>query len=82
MSATTVTVYELPGCQACRLTIRAFARHGVQVEVIDLCSSPEAQQIVEAMDFTSAPVVAAGDRWWQGLRPDLIKQAASVAGCR
>jgi hypothetical protein len=52
------------------------------VEVIDLCSSPEAQQIVEAMDFTSAPVVAAGDRWWQGLRPDLIKQAASVAGCR
>lgn len=80
MSATTVTVYGVPGCQGCRLTVRELTRRGVQVEVVDLTTSASARELIEAMDFTSAPIVAAGGRWWQGMRPDLIKETVQLAG--
>jgi len=72
MSAHAV-VYSLQGCVACRATVRALERAGVDFEVVDLDASPAARQLVKALEFSSAPVVTTGDRWWSGFRPDRIK---------
>ena len=44
----------------------------LQVEKLDVTEDREARQQVEALGYTSAPVVVAGDDHWSGFRPDRI----------
>lgn len=75
-----VVVYGVKGCAQCTWTVKALRRGGVVVEVIDLETAPAARAMVEAMDFTQAPVVATPGAWWQGLEPELIKDAVRRYG--
>lgn len=68
-----VVVYSVPECVRCRLTVKALRRGGVPVEVVQLEQSPAAKAMIEAMDFTQAPVVATPGKWWQGMEPELIR---------
>lgn len=68
-----VVVYSVPECVRCALTVKALRRGGVSVEVVQLSERPEAQEIIQAMDFTAAPVVATPAQWWQGMEPELIR---------
>ena len=68
-----VVVYAMAGCQACRVTELALQRAGVEYEVVDLDTNPQARGLVRALEFTSAPVVTTGREWWSGFRPDRIK---------
>ncbi|MGO1740082.1 MAG: glutaredoxin domain-containing protein [Actinomycetaceae bacterium] len=68
-----VVVYSVPECVRCTLTVRALRRGGVSVEVVRLDERPEAREVIEAMDFTAAPVVATPATWWQGMEPELIR---------
>ncbi|PYF96381.1 ribonucleoside-diphosphate reductase class Ib glutaredoxin subunit [Georgenia satyanarayanai] len=68
-----VVVYGRAGCEACRATERALQRAGVEFEVVDLDRNPAALRLVQALEFTTAPVVTTGREWWSGFRPDRIK---------
>lgn len=75
--STQVVVYSSQGCQGCQLTQRALQRAGVEVEIVDVDSSPAARQLLVAMEFTALPVVTTGREWWSGYRPERIRSVAS-----
>ncbi len=74
-----VVVYSSQGCQGCKLTQRALRRAGVAVEVVDVATSPAAQQLLVAMEFGALPVVTTGDEWWSGYRPERIRSLVTEA---
>ncbi|WP_218013700.1 hypothetical protein [Georgenia sp. 311] len=40
---------------------------------MDLDANPAALRLVKALELSSAPVVATGDRWWSGFRLEQIR---------
>ncbi|WP_127125337.1 glutaredoxin-like protein NrdH [Georgenia sp. SYP-B2076] len=79
-----ITVYSKPSCVQCDATYRALNKQGLEYEVVDITTDPEALESVKALGYQQAPVVFAGGDHWSGFRPDKIKalvaqQAAVVA---
>ena len=73
----TVTVYTLPGCVSCDLTLRAFRRRGVEPVEVPMSDADMAHW--RSQGALSAPVVDSGNLWWFGLKPDLIQEASREA---
>jgi glutaredoxin-like protein NrdH len=69
-----VTVYSLPACVQCTQTKNYLKKQGVQYSEILLSEDDAATQMVQALGYSSAPVVIYGDNHWSGFRPDLIVQ--------
>lgn len=73
-----ITIFTKPNCQACEATKKAMDRAALDYEVVDINSSSSLPEILREMGFRTMPVVEAFDgenhRYWEGFRPDLIKQ--------
>lgn len=70
-----VTVYTLPDCISCALTMRAFERRGITPRVVEMSESD--MERFRSQGAMSAPVVEAPGWWWYGLRPDLIQEVVN-----
>lgn len=73
-----ITVYTKRNCQACEATKKAMDRAGLDYEAIDVSDSMARQQALRECGFRHMPVVEVAEgedqRFWEGFRPDLIKQ--------
>lgn len=72
----TITVYSLPDCISCELTLRAFRRRGIEPTEVPMTDAKLEE--FKAQGAMSAPVVIAAGFWWYGLRPDLIQEASNA----
>ncbi|BBZ34496.1 redoxin NrdH [Mycolicibacterium confluentis] len=73
-----VTVYTKPACVQCNATYKALDKAGIEYNVVDITTDPEARDYVMALGYLQAPVVVAGDDHWSGFRPDRIKTLAGA----
>ena len=71
-----ITVYTKPACPQCETTKRALKKANLEFVVVDFTKDPSALEMIKEKGFKEAPVVHAGDDWWSGFRPDLIKDFA------
>lgn len=68
-----VTIYSAAGCGQCAATKRAFARAGIEAELIDITEAETVAAELRAAGWRQLPVVAIdGEPQWAGFRPDLI----------
>lgn len=67
-----ITVYSKPSCVQCDATYRVLAKHGLDYDVVDITTNPEALEMVKALGYQQAPVVIASEQHWSGYRPDRI----------
>jgi glutaredoxin-like protein NrdH len=75
-----ITVYTKPSCVQCTATYRALDRAGMDYDVVDLTTDPDAIATVKKLGHLQAPVVIADEDHWSGFRPDKIEALAkSVA---
>lgn len=72
-----ITVYSKPSCVQCDATYRALNKQGLEYDVVDITTDPEALESVKALGYQQAPVVFAGGDHWSGFRPDKIKALAA-----
>lgn len=75
----TITVYTTPSCPQCMGTKRWLDTRGIDYDVVDLSTDPQALDAVRGLGYAEAPVVVASpapgiDVHWSGLRPDLLAQ--------
>jgi glutaredoxin-like protein NrdH len=64
-----VTVYTTPTCPQCEMTKKVLTKNGVEFNVVDLSTTPEAMEYVtKELGYTAAPVVQAGTQHWSGFR--------------
>lgn len=74
-----VTVYTTPTCPQCEMTKKTLTRGGVNYEVVDLSTDPQAMAFVkEELGYVSAPVVVAGTQHWSGFRLSAIQNLAAA----
>jgi glutaredoxin-like protein NrdH len=59
--------------------MRALEAAGIECEVVDLSTDPEALARLKAAGFLQAPVVETVDQSWSGFRPDKIDDVAKRA---
>lgn len=84
----TITVFENPGCVACRATQRQLGKFQLSFETVDLSVDTAGRERMKALGYTSAPVVEVTDGeqvldQWMGYRPDKIKEWSKAdALCR
>lgn len=74
-----ITVYSKPSCVQCTATYKALDKHGLDYEVVDITTDPDARDYVMALGHLQAPVVVAGDEHWSGFRPGRIDQLMKEA---
>ena len=84
-----ITVFHLPNCQPCRLTMRMLDKLGATYVSRPLGDgSPEAERVLnnaQALGMTSAPIVEVRDesgtlvRTLSGYRPAELREIAGVA---
>jgi glutaredoxin-like protein NrdH len=72
------TLYTTPGCPQCMVTEIALEKNGVQYDVVDLSTNPEALERVKAMGYMQAPVIETDDDHWSGFQPDKIAALAKA----
>lgn len=75
-----IKLYTKPGCVQCRATERAFEKHGLSYDTIDVSEgTPEALGALRHLQeegYLTVPVVETGTDAWSGYRPDRIKALA------
>ena len=75
MTPTTPTLFTKPRCVQCDATKRKFAKHGIQITVVDITTDPDALDFLRSLDYAQAPVVwVSEDVHWSGYIPALIEQ--------
>jgi glutaredoxin-like protein NrdH len=47
-------------------------KKSIDYSVVDISLDSDAHSMIQALGYSSAPVVVAGDSHWSGFRPDLI----------
>jgi len=74
LDSSLVTVFTIPSCFPCKLTIKSLTELGIAHEIRDVSTDPAAFEVVKSLGYSAAPVVVAPDgSHWQGLDPDKIK---------
>lgn len=68
----TPIVYGRPGCQACRLTIKAFIARGMRPDAMVIDEHPEIAIDMRHRGLKELPYVIYGKQTWTGYRPDII----------
>ncbi|WP_159795555.1 glutaredoxin family protein [Puerhibacterium puerhi] len=74
-----VTVYSTPDCQGCKATYRKLDKLGLEYDVKDVSTDPEAHALVASLGYQQVPVVVAGDRHWSGYSPDKLQSLVEHA---
>ena len=74
-----ITVYSKPACVQCNATCKALDKTGLDYQVVDITTSPEARDYVMSLGYLQAPVVVTENQHWSGFRPDHIKNLTRTA---
>lgn len=73
-----VELMTLPNCVQCVATKRHLDRLGVEFDVIDMSTNPEALERAKSLGYSTAPVVIAPDgSHWSGFDPDRLAALAA-----
>ena len=72
-----IVVYSTKKCGQCTMTYRQLEQHSLPYEVVDVSEDQETMQKLREMGFRQLPVVVAGERSWNGFRPDMIRALAA-----
>ncbi|WP_104133869.1 glutaredoxin domain-containing protein [Cryobacterium sp. Y62] len=73
-----LTVYTLPNCMQCTMTVRALDAANLPYTVIDLTTDTRATDLMHQFGYTTAPVVIARVVSWSGFRPDRIAKITAL----
>lgn len=67
-----IIIYSKPDCVQCNATYRAFDKHGISYQIIDLTEDEKALNHVKSLGYQQVPVIVVGNEHWSGFRPDKI----------
>lgn len=76
-----IIIYTKDNCVQCNATKNAMDRHGINYQLINLDTQPDAIDSLKSLGYRQVPVVMADDDHWSGFRPDKIaglRQAAAA----
>ncbi|WP_056994464.1 glutaredoxin domain-containing protein [Limosilactobacillus ingluviei] len=68
------TVFTLPNCVQCKMTIRLMEQLQLSYKVIDLTKNPSIRKEFQQLGYRSAPVVKSDAGEWAGFQPNKIKE--------
>lgn len=73
-----ITVYGQDECSYCDQTRKYYERQGIPVEYVNLSNESNAKILMrlKSEGYESLPIVRTSNQTWQGMRPDLMIQAA------
>lgn len=67
-------MFTKPDCVQCAATARAFKKHGIDYDVVDLEGRPELIAQIKQAGISQVPIVITpSGRGWSGFRPGEIK---------
>lgn len=69
-----ITIYTRHDCVQCHATKRAIESRGLEFELVNLDTQPEAIEALRAQGFRQLPVVITDALSWSGFRPDMINR--------
>jgi len=69
-----ITIYTRNDCVQCHATKRAIESRGLEFDLVNLDTQPEAIEELRARGFRQLPVVIADALSWSGFRPDMINR--------
>ena len=78
-----IIIYTKSQCVQCDATKNAMDRSGIDYQLINLDSQPEAIDQLKSLGYRQVPVVMTHNDRWSGFRPDKIaglRQLAAVGG--
>lgn len=78
-----IIIYTKANCVQCNATKNAMDSKGLNYQLINLDSDPQAVETLRSLGYRQAPVVMANDEHWSGFRPDKImalQAQAALAG--
>ena len=78
-----IIIYTKDNCVQCNATKNAMDRKGIDYQLINLDTQPEAIDNLKSLGYRQVPVVMTQDDHWGGFRPDKIaslSQLAAVGG--
>lgn len=78
-----IIIYTKSQCVQCDATKNAMDRSGIDYQLINLDSQPEAIDQLKSLGYRQVPVVMTHNDHWSGFRPDKIaalRQLAAVGG--
>jgi glutaredoxin-like protein NrdH len=73
-----IIVYSNPNCVQCEQTKKYLTNHNVTFEAKMIQDSPEVLDLIREKNYSSAPVVVAGDDSWSGFRPERLAHVVRV----
>jgi glutaredoxin-like protein NrdH len=77
-----VTIYTIPACIQCKLSINELVVAGVEHTVIDISKDSSARDYIISLGYLQAPVVVAGAMHWSGFRVERLRALAVAANQR
>ncbi|MEB5974577.1 glutaredoxin-like protein NrdH [Pantoea dispersa] len=78
-----IIIYTKNQCVQCDATKNALDRSGIDYQLINLDTQPEAIDHLKSLGYRQVPVVMTHNDHWSGFRPDKIaglRQLAAVGG--
>lgn len=78
-----IIIYTKSQCVQCDATKNAMDRSGIDYQLINLDTQPEAIDQLKSLGYRQVPVVMTHNDHWSGFRPDKIaclRQLAAVGG--
>lgn len=67
-----IIIYTKNNCVQCSATKNALDRHGIDYQLVNLDTQPDAIDSLKSLGYRQVPVVMANDDHWSGFRPDKI----------
>lgn len=74
-----IIIYTKNHCVQCNATKNAMDRHGIDYQLINLDTQPEAIDALKSLGYRQVPVVMADGDHWSGFRPDKIASLRQLA---
>ena len=68
------TIFTLPNCVQCKMTIRLMDQMKLNYKVVDLTKHPSIRKKFQQLGYRAAPVVKSDAGDWVGFQPNKIKE--------
>ena len=74
-----IIIYTKNNCVQCNATKNAMDRKGIDYQLINLDTQPDAIDSLKSLGYRQVPVVMADSDHWSGFRPDKIAGLRQLA---
>ncbi|WP_239954138.1 redoxin NrdH [Pantoea sp. Z09] len=74
-----IIIYTKDNCVQCNATKNAMDRQGIDYQLINLDTQPDAIDSLKSLGYRQVPVVMADSDHWSGFRPDKIAGLRQLA---